>query len=112
MSTPVVVNDRAFCVWDDLFCLDVTTLRTLWTGKDPAFGTYAAVIGGPNRLLVIGKGGELVLVDACADRFEVVSRLRVFDEGQAEFYSHPAIVGDRLYIRGATSVVCVGLGVP
>jgi outer membrane protein assembly factor BamB len=112
MSTPVVVDDRVFCVWDDLFCLDLKTLRTLWIGKDQAFGPYAAVIGGPNRVLVIGKGGELILVDARADRFEVVSRLRVFDEGQAEFYSHPAIVGDRLYIRGATSVVCVDLGGP
>jgi hypothetical protein len=60
-------------------------------------------------VLVIGKSGELVLVDARADRFEVVSRLRVFDEGPAELYSHPALVGDRLYIRGATSVVCVDL---
>ena len=110
MSTPVVVDDRVFCVWEDLFCLDLKTgLRTLWTGKDPAFGTYAAVIGGRNRVLVIGKSGELVLADARADRFEVVSRLRVFDEGPAELYSHPALVGDRLYIRGATSVVCVDL---
>lgn len=111
MSTPVIVDDRVFCVWDDLFCLDLKTgLRTLWTGKDPAFGTYAAVIGGRNRVLVIGTGGELVLADACADRFEVVSRLRVFDEDPAELYSHPALVGARLYIRGATSVVCLDLG--
>lgn len=111
MSTPVVVDDRVFCVWEDLFCLDLKAgLRTLWTGKDAAFGTYAAVIGGRNRVLVIGKRGELILADTRADRFEVVSRLRVFDEGPAEFYSHPALVGYRLYIRGATSVVCVNLG--
>ncbi len=111
MSTPVVVNDRVFCVWDDFFCLDLNHgLRTLWTGSDSACGTYAAVIGGPDRVLVIGKGGELVLVDARADRFQVVSRLRVFDDAQAEPYAHPAIVGDRLYLRGETSLVCIDLG--
>jgi hypothetical protein len=58
-------------------------------------------------VLVVGLGGQLVLVDATADSFQVVSRLSVFDEGDHECYPHPALVGSRLYLRGTKSLVCV-----
>jgi hypothetical protein len=44
-------------------------------------------------------------VDSCA----IISRLRLFDD-DVEVYSHPALVGTRLYARGDSSVVCVDLG--
>jgi outer membrane protein assembly factor BamB len=110
MSTPVVVRDRLYCVWGELYCVDLgKPLRTRWKAEDDAFATYAAVIGGNDRILVIGAGGELVLVDAASDSFRIVSRLQLFDQQNPDFYSHPAIVGDRLYIRGETSLLCVDL---
>ena len=60
------------------------------------------------RFLITSSRGELLMVDATADRFELVSRLRVFDE-ETEVLSHPALVGKRLYIRDSTSAVCVDL---
>ena len=62
-----------------------------------------------DRLLIAGASGELMLVDATADECHVVSRLVVFDDGDAELYSHPAMVGSRLYWRGEDALVCVEL---
>ena len=110
MSTPVVLGHRLFCVWGGLFCLDVQQgLKQLWLGDDDAFSDYAAVIGGGDRLLVIGVGGRLVLVDAASDPFRVVSRLRVFNDGEYEVYAHPALVGTRLFLRGESALACVDL---
>ena len=108
MSSPVIVGDRLFCVNNLLFCLDLKNgLKTVWRGRDVALSGYGAIIADENRLLVVGKG-ELLLVDANADQLTVVSRQQVFDDG-AEVFSHPAIVGDRLFIRGETSLRCLKL---
>ena len=111
MTTPVVVQGRVFCVWRKLFCLDAATLDTRWTARDDALAEYCALIAGGDRVLIVGAGGRLLLVDARADEMKVVSRLTIFgaDEQNVEVYSHPVLVGSRLYIRGETSLVCVDL---
>jgi hypothetical protein len=63
-------------------------------------------------VLAIGAGGELILVDAKADEFRIVSRLKLFGDDssqRAEVLSHPALVGTRLYFRGEKELVCVEL---
>lgn len=108
MSSPVIVGDRVFCVNKLLFCLDLKNeLKTAWRGRDTALSGYGAIIADENRLLVVGKG-ELLLVDAKAEKLSIVSRQQVFDDG-AEVFSHPAIVGDRLYIRGENTLRCLKL---
>ncbi len=110
MATPLVVNGKAYCVWEKLHCLDLEDgLKTLWTGADDSFGLYGAIVGNKSRILVFGDGGTMVLLDTTRERFRVVSRLEVFQGYTAEYYSHPALVGDRLYLRGPTSLVCLSL---
>ncbi len=86
-------------------------LHELWVGEDEMLPVYGAVIGGKQRLLVVGRGGELLLIDARADRFRVVSRQRPFqqDGGKDPLYSHPALVGTRLFLRGETELICLEL---
>jgi len=110
MSTPVVIGNRAFCVWGGLYCLDIADgLKTRWTGNEEVFGNYGAVIADKERLLVVGRGGQLVLIDATGEAFRVISTLPVFGDADEEFYSHPALVGSRLYLRGSRSLVCIEL---
>jgi outer membrane protein assembly factor BamB len=68
------------------------------------------LIADDERVLVITLGGELILLDGKADKCSIISRMRLFDD-DVEVYSHPALVGQRLYARGGSSVVCVDLGV-
>ena len=114
ISTPVVVKDRVFCVCDHMYCLDLAKgLKPLWTGDDKSFGNYSPLIASEKRILAFGLGGELVLVDAEADSFQIVSRLHVFDESpskQTLLLSHPALVNTRLYVRGERELVCADIG--
>ncbi|MDA8746542.1 PQQ-binding-like beta-propeller repeat protein, partial [Rubripirellula amarantea] len=110
MSTPVVVEGKAYCVCQKLFCLDTADhLTELWTLEDPALGDYAPIIADDKRLLVLGHGGELLLVDITLPEPAITSRTFLFDDPEtreAELYCHPALVGNRLYVRSETSLAC------
>ncbi len=111
MSSPVLVADRIFCVEDRLFCLNAHDLGEVWVGGRRDFASFASLIASDTRLLTIGRGGDLLLIDATADAYRVVSRSTVFKSGgrSTEILSQPAVVGERLYARGEKELVCVSL---
>ena len=94
ISTPIVVGRRLFCVNDHLYCLDLDNdLRSIWVGDDDAFGDSAQLIASDNRLLILGLGGEILLIDPTQQAFNVVSRLSLFDDGlskRTQLLSYPA----------------------
>ena len=104
MSTPIVVGDRLYCVKDFLFCLNASDLTESWRLRDRAIGDYAAIFATKDRLLVVGKG-ELLLLGTDGGK-RILSRQRVFAENQI-LYSHPAMVGQRLYVRGEHRLRCL-----
>ena len=107
-STPVIVGDRLFCVHKLLWCLDWKEgLKEVWKTRDPAVSSHGAIIASDDRLLVIADG-ELLLVDAKADKPTIISRVKVFEE-KVRPYSHPALVGSRLYLRGENRLKCLDL---
>jgi outer membrane protein assembly factor BamB len=107
-STPVVLDGLVFGCSRKLVCLDARDgLKTLWTAEDgKAFDDYVSIIGGGDRLLVTTSMGELLLVRASRQRYELISRLPLFDE-KADVWSHPALVGNRLYIRNQSALLCI-----
>lgn len=112
MSTPVAVGDRVFGVQGRLIELDAANgLAVVHRGDADRLDTYAAVVAGPASLLVIGNDGMLMLYDIFAGRCRQLTRC----EGLAQdgtgnpVYSHPALVGTRLYIRGDHEITCLEL---
>lgn len=107
MTSPILIGDRVLCVADRMFCLNASDLSEVWVGGRRDFPSFAS----RDRLLTIGRGGEMLLIDPLADKYRVVSRATVFDaiDGTTELLSQPAIVGDRLYARGENELVCVRL---
>ena len=103
----MVVDGLVFGCSKKLFCLDLSNgLKTLYsTEGDGAFKEYAALIAGPARVSAITVDGELVLFKAARDAFTPIGRLRVFNNG--EVWSHPALVGNRLYLRSKNEICCV-----
>ena len=83
-------------------------MKTVWRARDRSLADYGAIFASKDRLLLIGSG-ELLLVDPSAPKFQVLNRLKVFDD-RAEIYSHPAIVGKHLFIRGESAIRCISLG--
>ena len=106
-STPVVVDGLVFGCSRGLFCLDLQdNLQTLYsTDGEGAFQEYAAFIAGEGRVLATTVGGELVLFQAARDAFTPIDRLRVFQG--TDVWSHPALVGDRLYLRSMNEICCI-----
>lgn len=105
-STPVVLNGLVFGCWGSLYCLDLANgLKTLWEGEDDAFQDYVTLIAGNGRVLITTLDGELLLIEATGRKYVLSSRLRIFKD--TEVWSHPALVGDRLYIRSVAEIACV-----
>jgi outer membrane protein assembly factor BamB len=108
--TPVAANGRVFGLWRRLFCLDLSDgLKAVWDSDDPAFTGYGSVVTDGKRVLVVSERGEFVLFDAGAKEFEPLGRMMVLD-GEKGMYAHPAFVGSKAFVRGASSVVRVDLG--
>jgi outer membrane protein assembly factor BamB len=108
-ATPIATRDRVFGAHLGLHCLDAQNgFKRIWHHDDDTVGYYATLLADAERVLVITVSGELILLDAGTDECVIISRLRVFDD-DVEVYSHPALVGTRLYVRGGNSVRCVDL---
>ncbi|MEN6425744.1 MAG: PhnD/SsuA/transferrin family substrate-binding protein [Phycisphaerales bacterium] len=105
-STPVAIDGLVFGCFRGLFCLDLgNNLDTLYsTEGDGAFTDYAALIAGNGRILAATVKGELVLLEAARDAYTPISRLRLFED--TEVWSHPALIGNRLYIRSMKEICC------
>ncbi len=67
----------------------------------------ACFIAGGGRVLIVTSEGRVLLVDAAAGAYTLISRLDLFEE--AEMWSHPALVKGRLYIRTNAEIVCLQL---
>lgn len=114
MSTPVAVGDRVFCVNRRLECFDAGDgLKSTWQVRDRAFCEFGAMVASDDRLLVQGRGGELVLVDVQGEKPRILSRLSFApdkDSAAAELLTFPALVGTRLFVRFEQEIVCIDLG--
>ena len=81
--TPVALGTRLFGVWRGLHCLDLANgLQPIWKAEDKAFDDYATAIACGDRVLILSKHGELLLVDAAADQYHLISRMKVFEDDQ------------------------------
>lgn len=98
--SPAVSGDRLFGVCHGLHAYDLkANLAKLWTLEDDAFSEYASLIACGSRLLILSQDGELLLVETAGVQPRILSRLRPM-EGEKDLYSHPALLGKRLFIRG------------
>lgn len=114
ISTPVIVNGLLFATTNDLLlCLDPANgLAERWRFEDKAFNEYASLIGGNDRVLATATTGELLIFAAEPQAGRVISRLQVFQgkNGRSpDLWAHPALVGNRLYLRSPEETVCLRL---
>ena len=109
--TPVVAADRVFATgFGELFCLDLNRdLKTIFSTDDEMYYDHTNIIAGKNRLLIWTTTADLLLVQADADKYELLGRVRPLDGDKIETLSHPALVDNRLYLRGDSQLICVEL---
>jgi outer membrane protein assembly factor BamB len=107
--SPLVVGRYVYGVWNGLYQLDLAgALRTRTVLHDDAFEGYASLIASDNRLLVLSRHAELLLVALDPERLAIVSRLQLSDV-PGETLAHPALAGTALYVRLGTTLARLNL---
>jgi hypothetical protein len=85
---------------------EAVTLELLWESDADPYSQYCSIVASGERLLVTTLTGELILIDARADKYRELGRLAVLKDEKG-CLSHPALVGKRLYLRGNASLYAV-----
>jgi outer membrane protein assembly factor BamB len=103
MCTPVVIDGHAYLhLRSQRFtCIKLASGKTCWTS--PPFGQYWSLIAQGDRILALDQRGELLLIRATPEKFELLDRRTI---SESPTWAHLAISGDELFIRelGATAV--------
>lgn len=108
-QTPVVCSGRLIGVCSGLYCLDIEHgLKTVWQAEEPAFAEYATLMASDNRVLLTAQNGQIVLIDPTAEQCQIVGRWQLFKD-ESGLYSHPAMLGSTLLVRGTNEIVAVDL---
>jgi outer membrane protein assembly factor BamB len=96
MSTPIVLGGHAYVhLRNQRFaCLDLTTGKEAWITKP--FGRYWSMVAQGDRILALDETGDLRLIRATPERFELVGEAKVAVE---ESWAHLAVEGDELFVR-------------
>ena len=97
MTSPVVVDGFAYLHLRNqrALCINLETGEEAWTTSE-SFGKYWSLVANRKRLLALDQKGDLLLLAANPERFEVVDRRKVSEE---EAWAHLAVTEEGLYIR-------------
>jgi len=108
-STPVVHDGLVFGNWSGLVCLDAKTLSLQWATEGGPLADYCSLIAGNSRVLAATQTGELILAKTDRNKFSAVSRINLFADvpnTEKDVWSHPVLLGHRLYIRNSLAAYC------
>ena len=97
MSSPVVVDGHAYLhLRNQRFtCIDLKTGEVKWTTSP--FGKYWSMAVQGKRMLALDERGDLLLIQANPEKFELVDRRKISDQPS---WAHIAVAGDTVYVRG------------
>jgi outer membrane protein assembly factor BamB len=97
MTSPVVVDGFAYLHLRNqrALCINLETGKEAWTTSE-SFGKYWSLVANRKRLLALDQKGDLLLLAANPERFEIVDRRKVTEE---EAWAHLAVTEEGLYVR-------------
>jgi outer membrane protein assembly factor BamB len=103
MSTPLLIDGHAFLHLRNqrAACIRLSDGEITWISQP--FGRYWSLVGQGRRILALDERGELLLLRANPEEFEVLDRRQIAED---ETWAHLAVVDDLLVIRelGALAV--------
>lgn len=102
--TPVICGRQLIAAERELIAFNVDKQLAIdWRIKDRSLRQHNSLIAAGNQVLVITQGGELLLVQTDGSTGRIVSRHK-FTGSTKYILSHPALVGDTLYLRAENSL--------
>jgi len=96
MSSPVVIDGHLYLHLQNqrFTCIDLATGETRWTTKP--YGKYWSMVTNGQNILALDERGELLLIRANPERFELVDSRKVSEE---DTWAHLAVCGDEVFVR-------------
>ena len=109
MHTPVATAGRLYAIHrGKIHCLAAADLAPIWTQADRSLKGHASIIASADRVLLLTAAGELILLDAGAEKFAPLARQKLFAR-EVSLHAHPAVADRSIYVRGPGSLLCVSL---
>ncbi len=101
MSSPVIIDGHVYLHLRNrrFTCLDLETGKEKWITKP--FGDYWSLIAHGDRILALDERGELLLIRANPDQFELLTRRQITDQSA---WSHLALDRNQLLVRDLTGL--------
>jgi outer membrane protein assembly factor BamB len=104
----LVGDDLLFGDSDDagiVFCADLMTGEVNWKKRGPGRGS-ASVVAADGRLYVRYADGVMALVNVDKSDFIESGSFKIPGSGERPSWSHPVVVGGRLYLREQDAILC------
>ncbi len=100
MSSPVIVNDHAYVHLRNqrYACFDLKNGVEKWRSKP--YGKYASLIASGDKILVLDASGELLLLRANPEKFDVIDSRKVGNDS----WAHVALSGKDIVVRNLKDV--------
>ena len=101
MSSPVVIDGHVYLhLRNQRFaCIDLSTGKDKWITEP--FGKYWSLIATDDRILALDERGELLLIRANPEKFDLIDRQKVSENPT---WAHLAIADGQLFIRELQSM--------
>ena len=106
MNTPIVSEDRLFGFSQrhkgELFSLDLTTGKTLWTGEG-RMGENASLVLTGETIWALTNRGEMIVFAATDGEFQKLAGYSVSDR---ETWAHPVLLPNGILVKDETHLSC------
>jgi hypothetical protein len=96
MSTPLLIDGHAYLHLRNqrAACIRLSDGEITWISQP--YGRYWSMVGQERRILALDERGELLLLQANPEEFQVVDSRKIAED---ETWAHLAVVGDLIIIR-------------
>jgi outer membrane protein assembly factor BamB len=104
----VLVGDYLYGDSDDQgmpWCAELLTGKQQWKERGSGRGSVAVTVA-DGHLYLRFASGQMVLAPASAEKYEELSSFKIPGSGERPSWSHPVVIGGRLYLREQDRILC------
>jgi outer membrane protein assembly factor BamB len=87
------------------FCAELMTGKVIWKERGPGKKS-ASVTAADGHLVIRWADGTVALAKASPDGFTITGSFKIPGSGDRPSWSHPVVVGGRLYLREGDTILC------
>ena len=84
-----------------IFCIDVKTGKTTWTGSE-TFNRFGSIVDAGQVLFALSSQSELAVFEPNEKEYKQIAKYKVAD---SEVYAYPIIAGNRIYVKDQNSLI-------